>query len=158
MIQDQRGSLTLQTCIAVIPVLLFFVTLLQFSDLYAHQLMVTRAASAAVRAATVVLPDDGARYGDPDNRERDRPVGQRLSTVREAALGMLRASPSFDLQTTTLALTGTFRASSAIHAQLATDYHCLVGHLPLVCGRTGTLRLQAAASLNYQAAPYAYAR
>jgi len=158
LLHDQRGALMLEAFIAALPVLLLFVLLCQTSDLYVHQLIVQRAANAAARAAVVVLPDDGRRYGDPDNSLVDRYAGGRKHAVEQAARSVLRASPSLSASAATLELTGPFEPHTAAEARLSTEYTCLLGRVPLICGRGGKLRLSARARLTYQGAHYLYER
>lgn len=156
--EDNRGTLFLEAFVASVPVFMLFVALCQLADLYVHRWIVQRAAAAAVRAAVVVLPDDGLRYGDPRDFERDRFVGARKREVEAAAWLVLDASPSFDHARTELQLSGDFEPDGHITAHLATRYQCLFRLMPLVCGTAGALQLEASARLRYQGARYQYPR
>jgi hypothetical protein len=154
--RDQRGGLMLEALIALTPVLLLFAAVCQTCDAYAHRLIVQRAAAAAVRAAVVILPDDGARYGDPGQRAVNRLVGERKRAVEAAALSLLHASPQLSANSSRLEVTGSFQLGSETKVQLSVDYTCLLPGLPLICGRSGKLQLQATAQLTYQGARYCY--
>lgn len=154
--RDQRGGLMLEALIAFVPVLLLFVALCQTCDAYAHRLIVQRAAAAAVRAAVVILPDDGARYGDPRQREVNQLTGERKRAVEAAAQHMLGASSQFSTRSSQIDVSGSFQPGTQTAVQLEVDYHCIMPGLPMICGRDGTLRLRAAAQLTYQGARYRY--
>ena len=62
--RDARGAVFVEQLIAFLPVMFFFLAAWQLMELCAGDLLVKRAASAAARAAVVVLPDDPMFYGD----------------------------------------------------------------------------------------------
>jgi hypothetical protein len=154
----QRGSLMLESFVASVPVWLGFVLLCQVTDLYAHRLIVQRAAAAAARAAVVVLPDAGVHYGDPLDRSRDRFSGERKRAVTAAVTMLLSASSSFDPSTTQLELEGSFTPGSQATVRLSTQYSCVLSSVRLLCGLDGKMQLSAEARLAYQGATYSYAR
>ena len=156
LLGDARGALLLEAFIAFVPVLLMFAALCQTCDLYAHQLIVQRAAAAAARAAAVILPDDGARYNDPAQRSLNKLQGERKLAIEAAALGLLRASRQFALETSAVEVSGRFQPGTRTEVELSVDYVCLMRGLPLLCGGSGKRRLSAAAQLTYQGARYRY--
>jgi hypothetical protein len=154
-LRDQRGSVMLETVIALVPVTLGFVWLCQITDLYMHELIVARAASAAARAAVVVLPDDGAHYGDPANLTLHRCVGARKAAIEAAARAVLQASPNFGHELS-LRLSGAERADGVITAHVAAQYACGLRVWNPACGNARSRVLRASASLPYQFAAYGY--
>ena len=155
---DRRGSVILESLSALVPVSVFFVVLCQLMDLYVHRLLLQRAASAAVRAAVVVLPDDGAHYGDPDNHALHRFMGGRKAAVEAAAGLVMAASPSFRAQTTQLRRHRQPGRSSELQLDLFAEYSCFLPTVGLICGLDGKLQLHARARLAYQGADYVYSR
>ena len=154
--RDARGTVLLEALVALAPVTLGFCLITQTVDLYAHQLMLERAALSAARAAVVVLPDDGARYGDPENRALNQFSGGRKRAIEQFTHELLAASPSFDRASTRLELTGSFAARGATLVQLSSDYRCALGPAGFMCGWSGRVRLEARAELSYQGARYRY--
>jgi hypothetical protein len=61
---DTRGAVYVEFLLAFIPVFILFLGMLQAALLYAANLVVSHAATTAVRSAVVVLPDDPRHYGD----------------------------------------------------------------------------------------------
>src|SRR6478752_1790726 len=59
---DTRGAVIVEKLIAYFPTLLFFFATWQVAEMYTAKLIVDRAASAAGRAAAVVLADDPFFY------------------------------------------------------------------------------------------------
>jgi hypothetical protein len=153
--RDERGSVMLETSIAFVTVVAGFVCLCQLADLYVHELIVSRAASAAARAAVVVLPDDGAHYGDPTQRTLHRFVGARKVAIEAAARAVLQASSSF-APDASVTLAGERRAGALLTAHVAVRYGCSLRIWNPVCGSAGTRVLRASASLPYQSAAYDY--
>jgi hypothetical protein len=154
-LRDQRGSVMLETFIALVPVTLGFAWLCQISDLYMHELIVARAASAAARAAVVVLPDDGAHYSDPANLTLHRCVGARKAAIEAAARAVLRASSSFAPELS-LSVSGAERADGVITAHVAAQYACALRVWNPACGNARSRVLRASVSLPYQFASYRY--
>lgn len=154
LLADRRGAVTLESLVAFVPVLVFFIVLIQICDAYAAQLIVRRAASAATRAAVVVLPDDGQHYGDPGNGARDSNVGQRQRDIRQAASQLLDANRG--LRNARVVVRGGQQGHDMTTVEVSADYRCLFSLLSLVCGRDKILQLSASATLPYQGAHYAY--
>jgi hypothetical protein len=154
LLADQRGELVLESMGALSFLFLFAFAVAQLADGYAHQLMVRRAASAAVRAAVVVLPDDGRHYGDAQQRTVNQPVEARLRVVEQAMHAVLRGSSSFRARTSQLTLTGGTGPGGQLTATVESEYACLFPLVGLLCGTRQTLKLRASATLPAQYAPY----
>jgi len=81
----ERGAVFVEFLIAFMPVLTFFLCLLQLALLYAVRLVAEHAAINAARAAAVVIGDDPKNYSnEPINQLRIG--GARYKAVRDAAL------------------------------------------------------------------------
>lgn len=151
-IDDRRGELMLEAIGGLSFLFLFAFAVAQLADGLAHQLLVRRAASAAVRAAVVVLPDDGRHYGDPRQRTVDQAVDARTRVIEQAARAVLRGSSS--VRDTRVQLSGDSGPRGSITTTVEVDYACPVPMLRLLCGRNHTLTLHASATLPSQYAPY----
>jgi hypothetical protein len=103
-----------------------------------------------VRAAVVVLPDDGRHYGDPRQRTVNEAVDARTQVITDAAQAVLRGSSSFSAPKVELA--GDPRR--AITTTVVADYACPVPLWSLICGGARALTLRATATLPAQYAPY----
>ena len=147
MRRDTRGAVMLEALIAFTPILLGFTFMCQLSDRFVHELIVGRAAAAAVRAAVVILPDDGAHYADPHNRTLHRFSGARKAEIERAAHAVLVASPSFS--NVTVSVSGRFRPDTLATARVDAEYRGLFA--------ARMQRLNASVSLPYQFAAYLYA-
>lgn len=80
---DTRGAVYVEFLIAFIPVLTFFLCVLQLAMLYTAKLYVDHAAVVAARSAAVVFGDDPKDFGNtPINQLSER----RRDAVRRAAL------------------------------------------------------------------------
>jgi Flp pilus assembly protein TadG len=163
LLRDQRGAIYLETLIAFMPVLVAFLAILQFTDVAASQLLVRRAAGAAVRAAVVVLPDDGRFYGDPDNAMVHRFEGLRRADIERAAGMVLSLSSRLRPATqdgapiaVDVQLSGEFSERNPITAQVTAHHHCMGGLIGYACGLDRAIELTARASLPYQGADYDY--
>ncbi len=154
-IRDRRGAIMLETLIAFLPLLFFFVGICQVADGYAHQLIVQRAASAAVRAAVVVLPDDPIHY---KNVRPHQYIGARKRAIDRAAEIILDASLTFRKSPHTIRVTGVRRPKGGdpITARVSARYTCILPLLGMFCGRRRHIQLNAEATLPYQGASYAY--
>lgn len=83
--RSERGAVFVEFLIAFIPVLTFFLCLLQLALLYAVRLVAEHAAINAARAAAVVIGDEPKRYSnEPINQLRVG--GARYKAIRDAAL------------------------------------------------------------------------
>lgn len=60
--RGRRGMVMIETLLAFMPLFMLFLGIVQYALLAAAQLVVKHAAVAGARAASVVLPDDPARY------------------------------------------------------------------------------------------------
>jgi anti-anti-sigma regulatory factor len=88
----QRGAVLLEFLVVFMPLVLLFVGVWQASEVYAAQLVLARASSAAGRAASVVFPDNPQFYGGAPQDSFD---GERKADVTLAAGLSLAASPHF---------------------------------------------------------------
>jgi len=155
LLRAEHGAVFAEHLIAYLPVLFLFVSTWQLIELFAAQLVVDRAASAAARAAVVVLPDDPQFY----NRTAVNSFSaERRTDIRLAAAIVLATSPYFvgepgvsiDLRGVsgngnTGPLTATVRARFA----------CFAGFMSLVCFG-GTREIRSQATYAYQGARYLY--
>jgi len=83
--RNQRGAVFVEFLIAFLPVLTFFLCLLQLSLLFVTRLVVEHAATNAARAAAVVIGDEKKRYNnEPINDMKVN--GKRYEAVYNAAL------------------------------------------------------------------------
>jgi nucleotide-binding universal stress UspA family protein len=145
------GAVSVEFLVAFLPVMLFFASVWQLADLYAAQLIVQRAASAAGRAASVVLPDDPFYYkGEP----KDRYGGERRRQVERAAELVLRASGRI-MNNPAVEVEG-HRGIGPLTARVRADYSCFPGWGVLVCGARGRRTLTASARFAYHGASYVY--
>jgi hypothetical protein len=87
---DARGVVLVEFLIALLPVLLLFLSVLQLAVLGAAKLVVQHAAVAGARSACVVLDDDPARYAD---EPRGAITGERMHTIERAARAALSVLP-----------------------------------------------------------------
>lgn len=148
---DTRGAVFVEQLIAFLPVIFFFLASWQLMELCAGDLMVKRAASAAVRAAVVVLPDDPRFYGGvPVNSF----AGGRKRDIELAAAMILAVSPHFsdDFSVTLSNASGNQPLTATVRA----PFHCFAGWVSLVCGGASRT-LEASARHVYQGASFDYA-
>ncbi len=153
---DQRGELYLEAIGGLSFLFLFALAIVQVADALAHQLLLRHAASAAVRAAVVVLPDDGRHYGDPRQRTVNDAVDARTQVIEAAARAALRGSSSITVKR--VALRGDTGPKGSLTTSVEADYACPVPMLRLLCGSKQTLPLSASATLPAQYAPYLHPR
>lgn len=161
LVSDRRGAVILETLIAFLPILFFFLGICSAADGYAHYLIVQRAASAAARAAVVVLPDHQGHYANTPLHRYER---QRKRDIERAAQLVLDHSELFRGGRRSVRLVG-YRPprprqkgapSEPITVAVTAEYKCVLPLLNLVCGRARRLDLTAQASLPYQGADYRY--
>jgi len=155
-----HGSVGTEFIVAFGPLTLFFFAIWQQSLLTSGQSLTQHAAIAAARSATVVLPDDPARYGGTAANTVSQP---RTDAVRAAAVRAM--SPLVfddtvsDVQVTFPGATGTFQPGQDVTVRVTATFQCA---LPLVrsilCDAGGTTRLVADATLPAHAARYTYER
>lgn len=87
-----RGAVLIEFLVVFMPLVFLFVGIWQVCELYAAQLVLARASSAAGRAASVVLPDNPEFYSGVAEDDFD---GERKAEVTLAAGLILAASPHF---------------------------------------------------------------
>ncbi|MET0342868.1 MAG: polymorphic toxin-type HINT domain-containing protein [Polyangiales bacterium] len=150
--RDRRGVVYAETLVAFLPVFSFFLATLQLADLSVAQLVVQHASTTAVRAAAVVLPDDGSYYGDRDNQVLHQFGGARQADVEQAADLVLRANPRIERAGANVGLDKSqYAERDDLTATVQASYRCL---LPLFCG--GSVALRSESKLVYQGAKYVY--
>jgi hypothetical protein len=145
-----RGAIAVEYLIAFLPVMYFFASIWQIADLYAGHLIVQRAASAAGRAASVVLPDDPAYYGGAGPTY----AGLRRTQIELAANLVLQASTKIAAapQVTIEGASGNGPLTATVRAR----FLCFPGWGNLVCGADGQQLLTASARYPYHGAKYTY--
>jgi len=153
--RDQRGAVFVEHLIAYLPVMFFFLATWQLLDLCAAHLILKRAASAAARAAVVVLPDDPAFYRGKGDSPKDSYSGQRKDDIMLAAGMILSANPHFSRDFEVDVPSGR-QGSAPLTATVKAKFHCFAGWVSLVCGPTGVRELTAKSVYAYQGAPYSY--
>jgi len=150
--RDQRGAVFVEQLIAYMPVMFFFMATWQLIDLCAAHLILQRAASAAARAAVVVLPDDPAFY---EGVKKDSFSGKRKEDIELAAAMVLATSPHFtsDFE---VEVPSDLKGSAPLTATVKAKFFCFAGWVSLVCGPTGVRELTAKSVYAYQGAAYSY--
>jgi len=150
--RDQRGAVFVEHLIAYMPVMFFFMATWQLVDMCAAHLILKRAASAAARAAVVVLPDDPAFY---DGVAKDSFSGKRKEDIELAAAMVLATNPHFSSDFTVEVPSG-LKGAAPLTATVKAKFHCFAGWVSLVCGPTGVRELSAKSIYAYQGAAYSY--
>jgi len=150
--RDQCGAVFVEHMIAYLPVMFFFLATWQLMDLCAAHLILKRAASAAARAAVVVLPDDPAFY---DGVPKDSFSGKRKQDIEFAAALIISTSPHFSKDLTVEAPSN-LKNGQPLTATVKAKFYCFAGWVSLVCGPTGVRELSAKATYAYQGASYNY--
>ena len=152
--RSRAGGVYVEFLIAFLPVLFFFLGLVQLAFVQVANLVVKHAATKAVRAAVVVLPDDPQYYGGV-------PVGsfsgQRQSDIQRAAqiplapLGLLEAAAA------KITLDTPYSRNALLTAKVEFQYHCQVpwGRF-VVCGLTNFKTISGQATMTVQGALYEY--
>jgi hypothetical protein len=158
LLSCRRGSVATEFIVAFGPLTIFFFSIWQESLLTSGQSLTQHAAVAAARSATVVLPDDPARYG---GSAANSVSPQRSDAVRAAAVRAM--SPLVfdetvtDVQVAFPGATGQLQPGQDITVKVTATFRCV---LPLakviLCGTKGTMPLTAEATLPVQAARYQY--
>lgn len=148
---DSAGAVAVEYLIAFLPVMWFFASTWQIADLYAAHLIVQRAASAAGRAASVVLPDDPFYYGGAAINDYS---GVRKAQIELAANLVLQASSKI-LASPQVSIEGA-SGNGPLTATVRARYRCIPGWGSLVCGADGVQTLSAAARYPYHGASYQY--
>jgi Flp pilus assembly protein TadG len=145
LFSDQDGAVLVETLVTLVPLLVFFLAVLQLLEICAGSLIVKRAASAAARAAIVVLPDSDEYYDSPVNTWQ----GQRRQEVTEAARMILRTNTSFDADAANVDVTPV-QNHDPLTATVRARFKCGV-----IC-LGGSVELSGSATHIYQGAQYIY--
>lgn len=144
---DARGAISLELAIALLPVLLLAGWAWQLLEFRAAELVVQRAAAAAARAASVVLPDDPAFYAGeaPDCFGGARKAQVELAAALVlASTSQFRAPPVVELSADD--------AGHAIRARVSARFEGWLGSAWPGAAST----LAASVTLPYQGARYRY--
>jgi Flp pilus assembly protein TadG len=153
LVRNTSGALFVEHLIAFLPVLYFFLATWQLIELFTTDLIVRRAANAAVRAAVVVLPDDPNSFG------RDTGIntytGLRREYVQRAAELVLLAAGNIE-DNVTVELSGTFSEHNPITAEVTARFRCTASFVNIVCGGQPTRTLSARSTHAYQGAAFSY--
>jgi Flp pilus assembly protein TadG len=155
ILRDTRGAIFVETLIAYVPVLWFFLILWQLCELLAADLVVRRAASAAARAATVVLSDDPSFYGGSSAKD-----GNMRADIKHAAERILRAAPQLEIIDVKHELAAAPNSKAKAPGQVVTatvtaNFKCAGGWLTIICGGNSRA-VTHAATYAYQGAAYNY--
>lgn len=148
---NERGAVFVEHLIAFLPVLFFFLAVWQLMELFAAHLIVQRAASAAARAAVVVLPDDPQNYGGVAVNSY---AGDRKGDIELAAQLVLANSPHFE-NNVSVQLSGATSGNGQLTARVEVPFRCQAAWVNIVCGG-GSRMLRAEASHAYQGANFVY--
>ncbi len=150
LLNETRGAVMVEHLIAFLPVLFFGLSVWELIELWAGDLLVRRAASAAARAAVVVLADDPRFY---DGLAQNQFRGARRRDIELAATLVLATSPHFSSKPEVSLSFGS--GHEPLTATVSAAFHCFTGWVSVVCG--GSARtLRASATYRYQGAHYAY--
>ena len=142
---DARGAVSLELCLALLPVLMLSVWVWQSLELRSAELVVRRAAEAAARAAAVVLSDDPAFYA---GERVGFDAGARRAEVERAAALVLLSSPGFrSLPRVELS----YRGDGALGARVSARFDTGLG-----TSGVGSRVLEASATAADQGARYGY--
>ncbi len=150
-LKADEGAVFVETLIAYLPVMFFFMATWQLAELCAAHLVVEHAAAVTARAASVVLPDDPFYY---DGTGLDSYSGSRKGDIELAAKMVLAAAPqiSDDPEITVSGTSG----NGPMKATVSAKFHCLAGWVSLVCGAGGVRTINAEADSAYQGAKYQF--
>ncbi|MET0413967.1 MAG: hypothetical protein ABW217_21840 [Polyangiaceae bacterium] len=151
--RDTRGALFVEHLIAFLPVMYFFLATWQLMELFVADLIVQRAANAAVRAAVVVLPDDPNAFGRDGDINKFQ--GMRRDYVQLAAELVLMTSNNIE-DNAEVQLSGTFSEHNPITAEVRARFRCSAGWVNIVCGGRSTRTLVARSTHAYQGARFSY--
>lgn len=152
--KSRAGAVYVEFLIAFLPVFFFFLSLVQLIFLQTASLITHHAATKAVRAAAVVLPDDPSYYnGVPVGSF----TGQRKSDIEKAAQIPLATMGLLEAAAAKVTIEGTYARNTVLTAKVEYYYHCKVpwGRF-LICGLTNFKKIKAEASMTNQGAQYAY--
>jgi Flp pilus assembly protein TadG len=151
--RDTRGALFVEHLIAFLPVMYLFLCTWQLIELFTTDLIVRRAANAAVRAAVVVLPDDPNAFG------RDTGIntytGLRREYVQRAAELVLMAAGNIE-DNVEVQVSGTFSEHNPVTAEVRARFRCTASWVNIVCGGQATRTLVGRSTHAYQGARFSY--
>jgi hypothetical protein len=153
LLRDNAGALFVEHLIAFLPVMYFFLATWQLIELFVADLIVRRAANAAVRAAVVVLPDDPNAFGRDGNIHQY--AGLRQQYVQTAAELILQAAGNIE-DNVSVQLSGQFREHEPITAEVRANFRCTASWVNIVCGGQPTRALVARSTHAYQGARFSY--
>jgi hypothetical protein len=151
--EGTRGSILVETLVAVLVPIFFFFSTWQMADFLTAQLIVKHAAVAAARAAIVVGPDDPRFYGGQGVNGFS---GLRLDDVKNAAALVLGASPHFAASGFNVDVQGSFGPGGSVTATVNAAYPCFSAWLSMVCGGSASRTLTGRAVMPYQGASFPY--
>jgi hypothetical protein len=152
--RSTAGAVYVEFLIAFLPLFFFFLGLVQLIFVQTANLIVKHAASKAVRAAVVVMPDDPKYYGGT-------PVGsfsgQRKSDIERAAQIPLATMGLLEAAAAKITVDGGYSRNAMLKAKVEYEYHCKVpwGRF-VVCGFSNFKKISAEASMTAQGADYEY--
>jgi hypothetical protein len=148
------GAVYVEFLIVFLPVFFFFLSLLQLIFVQTANLITKHAASKAVRAAVVVLPDDPIYYGGTSVGEFS---GQRMTDIEHAAQVPLGTMGAAEATAAKITIEGGYSRNALLTAKIDYQYKCKVpwGRF-VVCGASNFKHISAEATLTNQGADYAY--
>ncbi len=146
----QTGAVYVETLVVYVPLMLLFFGTFQLGELAAASLVLRRATSAAARAATVVLPDDPARYGTPIHEF----AGRRREDIEAAANMIAEAAPQ--LEDVSVSVSAVDGATTEFTTTVDAVFVCKGAVTALVCGLDGRLPLTHSTTQYYNGAEYVY--
>ena len=152
--RSRAGGVYVEFLIAFLPVFFFFLGLVQLAFVQVANLVVKHAATKAVRAAVVVLPDDPQYYGGV-------PVGsfsgQRQSDIERAAQIPLAALGLLEAAGAKVTVDTAYSRNAMLTAKVEYLYHCKVpwGRF-VVCGLSNFKKISGQATMTAQGALYEY--
>ncbi len=158
---DSRGAVYVEFTIAFMPVFVMFLSLIQLADLHQANIIVRHAAFMGVRAAVVVLPDDGQFY---DGEQVNTFDGKRKDAINYAVMGPLLASRSISEYKVTLPSSpggddsrSSVQPNDLVRLKVQAHFQCRVPMVSiLVCGSSKERTLTGEAAMPNQGASYDY--
>jgi hypothetical protein len=154
LLRSTKGAVYVEFLIAFLPLLFFFLGLVQLIFVQTASLIVKHAASKAVRAAVVVLPDDPKYYGGTPVGQFS---GQRKSDIERSAQIPLATMGLLEAAAAKITVDGGYSRNAMLKAKVEYYYHCKVpwGRF-VVCGFSNFKKLTGEASMTAQGADYEY--
>jgi Flp pilus assembly protein TadG len=146
LLDDRSGAVLVETVIVFVPLLTFFLAVLQVLEIGAANLVIKRAASVAARAAIVVLPDSEEYYPGSGVNSFS---GKRSEEIHEAARMILATNSSFVASSANVTVTPAAN-NDPLTATVSARFRCGVMCLG------GSVRLSGSATHTYQGAKYSY--